>query len=330
MASRREFLKASLLSGAGMAVSAGRLGFAQDRTSAETPGKVGVKPIVVSTWSHGMAANEAAWQVLSAGGNALDAVEAGVRITESDPEVTSVGYGGFPDQNGKVTLDACIMDHSGNAGSVAFLQDIRHPISVARKVMEETPHVMLVGEGALDFALAQGFKRENLLTENARAAWEEWKAKQAQPPVNEENHDTISMLAIDQQGNLSGACTTSGWAWKMPGRVGDSPIIGAGLYVDNEVGAAGATGVGEEIIKSCGSFLVVELMRQGRSPQEACIEAVRRAAARNSNYRELPVCYIAINKAGDIGAYGTKPPFDYAVFDEKKGNRLIKSDTLIP
>ena len=229
------------------------------------------RPVVISTWRHGLAANDAAWKILSAGGRALDAVEAGVRESESDPAVSSVGFGGLPDAAGRVTLDACIMDEKGDCGSVAFLQDIENPISVARKVMEKTPHVMMVGEGAKQFAIQQGFKTKALLTDKSKAEWEKWKADHPDAikhwEINVENHDTIGMVAIDAQGNLSGACTTSGLAWKLPGRVGDSPIIGAGLYVDNEVGAASATGVGEAVIRAVGSFLVVELMRQGNSPQ---------------------------------------------------------------
>ncbi len=196
------------------------------------------RPMVISTWQHGMAANEAAWEVLIQGGRALDAVEKGVRVSELDPEVTSVGYGGYPDRDGIITLDACIMDEQGDCGSVTFLQHIKTPISVARMVKEKTPHVMLSGEGALQFALTNGFEKEELLTDAARQGWEEWKKSNTNLPVDLHNHDTISMLAIDEKGDLSGACTTSGMAFKYHGRVGDSPIIGAGLFVDNEIGAA--------------------------------------------------------------------------------------------
>jgi N4-(beta-N-acetylglucosaminyl)-L-asparaginase len=235
------------------------------------------KPIVVSTWKFGIQANEAAWEVLKVKGRALDAVEAGVKVPEGDPSERSVGYGGRPDRDGKVTLDACIMDEYSNIGSVACLEFIKHPISVARAVMEKTPHVMLVGDGALQFALEQGFKKENLLVEDSEKEWREWlKTSNYKPVVNIENHDTIGMIALDSYGNLSGACTTSGMAYKMHGRVGDSPIIGAGLYVDNEIGAATATGQGEEVIRISGCHLVVELMRQGKTPQQACEEAVSR------------------------------------------------------
>ncbi len=290
-----------------------------------------VRPLVVSTWRHGLAANEAAWKVLSDGGRALDAVEVGVKVTESDPTNLSVGLGGLPDREGNVTLDACIMDETGACGSVAFLQHIENPISVARLVMEKTPHVMLVGEGALKFARANGFQKKNLLTERANAEWEKWKANNPdaiqEREVNVENHDTIGLIAIDRQGNLSGACTTSGMAWKLHGRVGDSPIIGAGLYVDNEIGAATATGVGEAVIRAVGSFLVVELMRQGHSPQRACELAVERVVAKSSDWKTLQVGFIAIDKQGRVGGYSIQPGFDYAVYDSAQGNRMQKADS---
>ena len=275
--------------------------------------KNGGLPIVISTWNHGIAANKVAMDIIKNGGNALDAVEAGVRVTESDPEMMSVGYGGLPDRDGHVTLDACIMDYTGNCGAVSYLQHIKNPISVARKIMEETPHVMLSGKGALDFALDKGFKMENLLTEKAENLWKEWLVtSQYKPIVNIENHDTIGLLAIDEKGNISGACTTSGLAWKLHGRVGDSPIIGAGMYVDNEVGGACATGVGELVMKTLGSFLIVELMRQGMNPQEACEEAVMRIVAKEE-YKDMQVGYLAIDKNGNYGAYSIYPGFNYAL-----------------
>jgi len=236
--------------------------------------KIKIQPIVISTWNHGIKANSKAWEILSQNGKSIDAVEKGVMVTEQDPDVHTVGYGGYPDREGKITLDACIMDESGNAGSVAFLQHIKTPVAVARKVMEKTPHVMLVGEGALKFALSNGFKKEDLHTDFSRKSWQEWKKKNKEKEVNAKNHDTISMIAIDKRGNISGACTTSGMAFKLHGRVGDSPIIGAGLYVDNEVGGAAGTGVGEVMMKTLASFLIVELMRNGMTPQEACEVAV--------------------------------------------------------
>lgn len=287
-------------------------------------GKVN-KPVVISTWGHGIPANEAAWEILSNKGSALDAVEAGVRIPEGDPDVRTVGYGGRPDRDGFVTLDACIMDHRERCGSVAALQHIKHPVSVARKVKEETPHVMLVGEGALDFALEQGFKKQDLLTEESRKDWKKWKKKaEYQPEINIENHDTIGMLALDQQGNLSGACTTSGTAWKMHGRVGDSPIIGAGLFVDNEVGAASATGLGEEVIRTCGSHLVVENMRRGDDPETACKKAVERIINKNSSVENIQVGFIALNKQGQFGGYSIQTGFNFAVYESGK-NRKVDS-----
>jgi N4-(beta-N-acetylglucosaminyl)-L-asparaginase len=290
----------------------------------------GSKPVVISTWNFGIQANESAWEILKKGGRALDAVEAGARVPESDPTNQSVGFGGLPDRDGRVTLDACIMDESGNCGSVAFLENIMHPISVARLVMEKTPHVMLVGEGALQFALANGFTKEKLMTPESEKAYQEWLKKAEYKPVpNIENrkpgdakdHDTIGMLALDANGNLSGACTTSGMAFKMRGRVGDSPIIGAGLYVDNEIGAATATGVGEEVIRIVGSHLVVELMRQGLSPEKACRTAVERIVKKNATRaKTLQVGFIALNKNGEYGGFCLQKGFQYAVqtADDKK------------
>lgn len=291
------------------------------------------KPIVLSTWDFGLKANEAAWQILSTGGTAVDAVEQGVRLTEADPSERSVGYGGRPDRDGIVTLDACIMDDKANIGAVAGLENIKHPISVARAVMDKTPHVMLVGAGALQFAKEQGFPEENLLTPDSEQEWKEWlKTAKYEPVVNIENHDTIGMIALDDYGNLSGACTTSGMAYKMHGRVGDSPIIGAGLYVDNEIGAATATGHGEEVIRTVGSHLVVELMRQGRSPQKACEEAVLRivkfTASRGKSLDNIQVGFIALNKLGEYGAYCIHSGFNYAKYD-KKGNDLIKGQSFL-
>ncbi len=286
-----------------------------------------VKPVVISTWNHGLPANEAAWKILSTGGSALDAVEKGVMVAEADPEETSVGYGGFPDREGNVTLDACIMDSHNNAGSVACLKNIKHPISVARLVMEKTPHVMLVGDGAKQFALSQGFTEENLLTEKSKKAYEKWlKTSQYKPIINIENHDTISMLALDESGNLSGACTTSGMAWKMAGRVGDSPIIGAGLFLDNEVGAAAATGLGEAVIRTAGSAMVVELMRHGKTPQEACEIVTKRIYdlyKNSSDLEHLQVGFIALNKRGEIGAFCVRKGFNYALQSKNQENKLF-------
>lgn len=324
MASRRQFLTATIATAIANACAR--------NATAQVANPMTNGPIVISTWKHGLAANAAAWKVLESGGTALDAVELGVRETEADPTVTSVGYGGLPDRDGQVTLDACIMNEQGSCGSVACLSHIKHPISVARRVMEKTPHVMLVGEGALQFALSQGFPKEDLLTEESRRAWEKWKAGRApadKAQGSNENHDTIGMVAMNSKGNLSGACTTSGMAWKLPGRVGDSPIIGAGLYVDNDIGAATATGVGEAVIRAVGSFLVVELMRQGNSPQEACQLATERVIQKTPDWRKIQVGFIALDKHGRIGGYSIRPGFEYAVYDREGGNRLIKASSQI-
>ncbi|MBX7125740.1 MAG: N(4)-(beta-N-acetylglucosaminyl)-L-asparaginase [Cyclobacteriaceae bacterium] len=291
--------------------------------SADTP----VKPVVLSTWNFGQGANAEAWKVLAAGGRALDAVEKGVQVPEGDPLETSVGYGGLPDRDGRVTLDSCIMDEAANCGAVACLEHIMHPISVARRVMEKTPHVLLVGDGALQFALAQGFKKENLLTAASEKAWREWLKKAEYKPIaNIENHDTIGMVALDQQQNMSGACTTSGMAYKIHGRVGDSPIIGAGLFVDNEIGAATSTGVGEEVIRICGSHLVVELMRQGNSPQEACELAVKRIVKNQpKKSREMQIGFLALSKNGAVGAYALQKGFTYALQTPEIKNQLFEA-----
>lgn len=326
MHSRRKFLKSAAVT-AGATALAPLAACTQSTPETSTPIVPYKKGLVISTWIHGIEANEGAWNIIKSGGSALDAVEAGVRITEADPEGMSVGIGGLPDRDGNVTLDACIMDHLGNAGGVCYLKDILHPISVARKVMEETPHVLLAGDGALRFALEQGFERVNLLTPKAEQAWREWlENSEYRPIINVENHDTIGLLAMDQLGNLSGACTTSGLAYKMAGRVGDSPIIGAGLFVDNEIGAATATGLGELVLRTLGSFLIVELMRQGASPQEACEEGVRRIAEKNDT-SDMQVGYLAVNKSGDIGAYAIHPGFNYALHREGQ-NLLIDAPSL--
>ncbi|UII32700.1 N(4)-(beta-N-acetylglucosaminyl)-L-asparaginase [Fulvivirga ulvae] len=270
-------------------------------------------PVVISTWNHGLMANDEAWKVLEKKGNALDAAEKGVMIVENDPENQTVGIGGFPDRDGIVTLDACVMSKDG-CGAVAFLQDIKNPVAVARKVMEETPHVMIVGEGAKQFALAQGFKPENLLTEKTAKDYKEWlKTSEYKPVINIENHDTIGLLAMDHNGDISGACTTSGAAWKMHGRVGDSPIIGAGLFVDNEIGGACATGLGETVIRSAGSAMVVELMRHGYGPAEACKEVVKRIVKNEKDIANIQVGFLALRKDGTYGAYSIHKGFTYAV-----------------
>lgn len=327
MSTRRKFLHQSIMGSAGVIAGSTSLAASFPQPSV----KNGNKPIVISTWNFSIAANAAAWAVLEKNGHALDAVEAGVKIPEADPLVRSVGYGGIPDRDGRVTLDACIMDDKYNCGSVMCLEFIKHPISVARLIMEKTPHIILTGEGALRFALANGFKKENLLTPWSENYWREWLKKSNYKPEKnienmlydktndpmpggKENHDTIGMLALDQEGRLSGACTTSGLSFKMQGRVGDSPIIGAGLYVDPEVGGATATGVGEEVIRIVGSHLVVELMRQGRTPEAACKEAVERIISRNpTKAKDIQVGFLAMNKLGEYGAYALQKDFTFGI-----------------
>ncbi len=307
------------------------------------------KPIVIATWDAGIQANKGAWEVLSKGGSALDAVEKGVMVTE-DEISCCVGLGANPDRDGHVTLDASIMDHEFNCGSVAFLEKIKHPISVARKVMEKTPHVMLVGEGAQQFALSQGFTLESgKLSNSAEKAYQNWLKKSEYKPVinierqgstsqladqfkapkklsnGEWNHDTIGMVALDSNGNLSGSCTTSGAGFKLRGRVGDSPIIGAGLYVDNEVGAVVATGQGEDVIRVAGASAVVEHMRQGKSPQEACrlvVEKIKRI--KKEKAKDIQVCFVALNKQGEHGSYALHTGFNYAV-QSSEGSQLVES-----
>lgn len=286
-------------------------------------------PRIISTWKHGFKANKVAWDILKNNSDGLTAVEYGVRESEDDPNERSVGLGGLPDRTGKVTLDACIMDNNNNCGSVSFLQNIKNPISVARLVMENTPHIMLSGKGAYDFAIKNGFKRENLLTEKSKNDWLKWKKiSNYKPQANFENHDTISMLLIDKNQNLFGACTTSGLAWKMHGRVGDSPIIGSGLFLDNEIGAAAATGLGEAVIRTCGSAMVVENMRRGATPTEACKEVVDRIHSihkNESNIEDLQVGFIALNKNGDFAGYSYRNGFEYSIRDNGQ-EKLIKSD----
>ncbi len=325
---RRDFLRNSLLS---VPVITSNI---QESTI-----KQPTKPIVVSTWDFGKAANAEAWKVLKNNGRAVDAIEQGARITEADQSNKTVGYGGYPDRDGRVTLDACIMDENGNCGSVMCLEHIKHPISVARMVMEKTPHVILVAEGALQFALDNGFQKENLLTPDSEQAWKEWLKKSNYSPVMNienklhkqkepdsgffpgsiDNHDTIGILALDTHGNLSGGCTTSGMAFKMHGRVGDSPVIGAGLFVDSEVGAATSTGVGEEVIKCVGSHLVVEYMRQGNSPREACKKVVERIAKRDpQKAQNIQIGFLAIDTQGNYGAYALQKGFSFAVKSDKE------------
>jgi len=324
---RRKFLRNASLTGVAITVGNSLVACKEDGSAVTvTVAKSAVRPLVIATWNTPLAVETAA-KVLQNGGTALDAVEKGCRIEEANEKGQSVGKGGLPDRDGNVTLDACIMDDKGNYGAVVCVENIMHVISVARKVMEETPHVLLAGKGAEQFAVTQGFKREDLLTEASKKAWEKWKVKsEYKPIINIENHDTIGMLAIDKEGNISGACTTSGLAYKMAGRVGDSPIIGSGLFIDNEIGGATATGLGEEVLKTVGSFLIVELMRQGRTPQQACEEAIGRIVNKpNSNYKNFQVGYVAVNKQGEYGAYSIHEWFSYNLFKDGE-NKNFKSD----
>ncbi len=323
MFNRRKFIEASALTSLAL-LAKEAWGGEEKRSSIKN------NPTVLSTWAPNVKANAAAWTALQTGARAVDAVEEGVQVPEADPADQSVGYGGLPDRDGKVTLDACIMDDAGNCGAVMFLEGIKHPIKVARLVMDKTPHVQLVGEGALQFALAHGFTIENLLTPEAEKAWRDWLKVAKYDPMTipqllqqnsikdgagqEHNHDTIGMLALDKGGNLGGACTTSGMAFKMRGRVGDSPIIGSGLYVDNGIGAATATGVGEEVVRICGAHTVTELMRQGHSPETACKKAVERIITmRGERAKGLQIGFIALNNRGQFGGYAMQKGFTYAV-----------------
>ena len=313
---RRKFLKNSALSSAAVLGTAPLISCAE--TEIKTTGNIRPDgPVAICTWDFGNATDKA-WSVLHAGGTALDAAEQGVMVEEADPENQTVGLGGRPDRDGFVTLDACIMDSQSNCGAVMGLEGYVHAVSVARRVMEKTPHVIIVGDGASQFAAEQGFSQTDLLTERSRKEWIEWKkTSKYEPVINIENHDTIGMLTLDANGDLAGACTTSGMAYKLRGRVGDSPVIGAGLYVDHEVGAATATGMGEEVVRTVGSFLIVELMRQGKSPEEACREGVHRIMEKNAGKTDFQIGFIALNTRGETGGYCIHPGFSYRQYDSK-------------
>jgi len=310
--SRRQFVK---YSAAGAAALSGWFGPAAARLALARPRAAARKPVTVATWKHGRAATHAAWDVLASGGRALDAVERGANACEDDPEIRSVGFGGLLDEDGRVTLDACIMAPDGRAGAVAFLEGFRNPVSVARRVMEHTDHVLIVGEGARRVARAFGFEEQDLLTEHAREAWLQWKLGMSNVDdwLSEESHDTVGVLALDADGDLSGACSTSGLAFKIHGRVGDSPLIGAGLYCDNRVGAAAATGKGEAVIKTSGAFLVVELMRNGAAPEQACEQTLRRMIEHYGGETDFQNCFIALDRHGEVGAASLRPGFEYSV-----------------
>ena len=276
----------------------------------------------ISTWKT-TEANLKAGLLLDKGLDGLTAAVEGVAVEEENPKNTTVGFGGAPDRTGKVTLDACVMNHLGDCGAVVAVENIVNVARLAKDVMEKTPHVMLAGKGAQDFAISEGYKQTDLLTEKSKEDWKKWlESEEYKPIINIENHDTIGMLCLDKNNNISGACTTSGLAYKMKGRVGDSPIIGSGLFIDNKIGGAVATGLGEEVVKTVGSFLVVELMRQGKSPQEACETAVKRIVSSNSQENKFQVAYIAMNKNGEVGSYSIEPGFTY--MDYYKGENKEK------
>jgi N4-(beta-N-acetylglucosaminyl)-L-asparaginase len=270
-----------------------------------------MKPVLVSTWNHGMGANRAGWPYLERG-SALDAVEHAVRCAEADPAVRSVGRGGYPDGLGRITLDAVIMDHAFRAGAVAAIEGFVHAVSVARAVMERTTHVLLAGQGACEFALSLGMQRENLVVAETMRLFEERLAEAAHDRPNFENHDTIVTLGLDASGRLAGACSTSGLMNRLHGRVGDSPVVGAGLYVDGEVGAAGATGVGELALRVSASALVVERMRTGRSVQEACESVIRLIRDRLHPGPRQQLAIIALDANGESGSSALLPGFTYA------------------
>ena len=321
---RRDFLKHTTAAAATFSA-----GCASPQSSAHLTKR---GPLIVSTWGFGKPANEVALKVLQGGGSALDAVEQGVRLVETSGN-TSVGLSGKPNAAGVVQLDACIMNGPGHqAGSVAGVESVVHPISAARLVMEKTPHVMLVGAGAHWFAEQNGLEVRDGQADKAN--YREWLARQkrATPGKGDkpENHDTIAQIILDADGNIAGGCSTSGWSGKVPGRVGDSPIIGGGVYVDNEVGAAGATGLGENVMRYCASYQVVENMRHGMSPTEACTEAIRRIARTDPQGMDLAINFIAIDKHGKFGAAGTQANFPYSVttptFSEvRKGKSLSRA-----
>ena len=304
------------------------IGLLSSITSKLRPNNLNIYPMVrsISTWKT-TEANLMAGSLLEKGVDALSAAVSGVAIEEENPKNSTVGYGGAPDRSGIVTLDACVMNHMGDCGSVIAVENIINVARLAKDVMEKTPHVMLAGKGAQEFAISEGYKKEDLLTQKSKEDWKKWlESEDYKPIINIENHDTIGMLCLDKNNNISGACTTSGLAYKMKGRVGDSPIIGSGLFIDNKIGGAVATGLGEEVVKTVGSFLVVELMRQGKSPQEACESAVKRIVKSNSQKDKFQVAYIAINKNGEVGSYSIEPGFTFMDYYNGE-NKEVKTDS---
>ncbi|WP_435412858.1 isoaspartyl peptidase/L-asparaginase family protein [Psychroserpens mesophilus] len=330
---RRDFIKNASLTGVGLTVGNSLLNCAEN-SSEKTKKEMTIttnkskNPIAICTWGF-VNANAKAGEELSKGIKALDAAIAGVSVEEKNLKNTTVGKGGAPDREGNVTLDACVMDSNGDCGSVVCVENITNVAELARRVMTETPHVMLAGLGAEEFAYRQGLEKDNLLTEASKKAWKEWlKSPEYKPLINIENHDTIGMLCMDTDGDIAGACTTSGLSYKMKGRVGDSPIIGSGLFIDNAIGGAVATGMGEEIMKTVGSFLIVELMRNGMSPQKACEEAVNRITNKNDRYKDFQIAYIAMNTSGDVGSYCIHKGFTYMKY-QNGVNKNVHSDYFI-
>ena len=319
------------------AIGIGAIGIGAIAAAGAARAAVAAPAMILSTWDFGAAANAAAFERIAAGGSLIDGVEAGARVPEADPKNHSVGAAGYPDRDGHVTLDAIIMDDAGHVGAVAAMEDVVHAVSVARRVMERTPHTLLVGDGATRFAIEQGFDHRTLLTPESEAAWRDWlKTAKYKPVANSENrregiprgsaldHDTIGILARGRDGRLAGACTTSGMAFKMHGRVGDSPQSGCGLFVEAGVGAATSTGVGEEVTRIAGSARVVASMRAGLSPDAACREAVAHIAAlRGDAIRDVQVGFLALGADGRVGAFALQPGFTYAVTGQD-GHTAVK------
>jgi len=284
-------------------------------------------PVFLSTWVHGKPANDRAVEVLQAGRSLLDAVEKGINVPENDPNVTSVGYGGLPNEEGVVELDAAIMDGARHrAGSVCSLHSIKNPISVARQVLEKTRHTTLAGEGAFRFALKMGFQPEQLLTPESLKKWLEWKSdpKGKRYWLSPEDHDTIGMVATDGKGHVVSGCSTSGLAWKIPGRVGDSPLVGCGVYADDNAGAASATGDGDLMTNYCTSVSIVHYMARGASPQDACTELLQHMVKTDLRNRTGEVCVIALNNRGEVGAASMKSTYrlKYALWRDGKSELL--------
>jgi N4-(beta-N-acetylglucosaminyl)-L-asparaginase len=318
---RRDFIK----------TVAGTAAFAAMEGRAAMPAESG--PVFLSTWVWGKAANERAAEVFKGGGSLLDAIEKGINVPESDPNVTTVGYGGIPNAEGVVELDAAIMDGARHrAGSVCNLHMIKNPISVARLVMEKTRHTTLAGEGAFRFALKMGFEPQTLLTPQSLQKWQEWKANPHHKTywVSPENHDTIGMVGTDGKGHVVAGCSTSGLAFKIPGRVGDSPLVGCGVYADDNVGTASATGDGDLMTNYCTSVSIVHLMERGASPQDACMDLLKHMVKTDPKNKDGEVAVIAINTRGEIGAACMNDRFHlkYALWRNEE-SQLLESVKLI-